>query len=561
MVSIIEKAHRKLKEIVLEELSNLNWPELPVDMTPPEGDLSVICFPASKKLGKSANEIANELAEPLLKRKYVEKIEVVNGYCNITMDWISLLPKIINELNDDNFGRGKKEAENILIEHTSANATGPLHIGRARNPIIGDTMARLLEFSGYRVNTEYYVNDVGRQACTLAYGIEKHPNVSDKKIDYQLVECYKKGTKDLEEKKEAKEAIYNLMKECESGVVESLERVKGASKKVLEGMKISLDRLGVMPEVFTYESELITSGAVQKVISLLQNSTICNEEEGALYLDLKGKEIAGRNQKFFFTRKNGLSLYTTRDVAYHLNKFERCDIALNVLGEDHKLQSRLLAIALEEISQPAPRNLFYSFVSMSGGKMSTRAGRVVYLDEMMDEAVTLAKKEIEKRREDITGNALKKLSEQIGIGAIRYNIIRIQSDKGFKFKWEEALNFEGDSAPFIMYSHARASAIIKKINKRNVKNTLPEKLHPSELELIRTLMKFPPIIKESTERMKPHKIPHYLQRLSSDFNRFYRDCPVLNAEFEGFRIEMVRSTKNVLSKGLKILGIEAPETM
>ena len=561
MTDIIEKAHRKLKEIILSELSNLKWPELPIDTSPPEGDLSVICFPASKKLGKNAKEIANELAKILSKETSIEKIETVNGYCNITIDWISLLPEVIDALSDNNFGKGNKKTENIMIEHTSANATGPLHIGRARNPIIGDTMARLFEFSGYQISTEYYVNDVGRQACTLVYGMEKYPDRDGSKIDYQLVECYKKATEDLEKNTVAKKAIYNLMEECENGVKDSLRKVNGAAKKVLEGIKLSLDRLRVTPELFVYESDLITSGAVQNVISLLKKSPLCNEEEGAFYLDLKEKKIAGRNQKFFFTRKNGLSLYTTRDVAYHLNKFKRCDIALNVLGEDHKLQSRLLSIALEEISQPVPRSLFYSFVSLPGGKMSTRAGRVVYLDEMMDEAVTLAKKEIEKRRRDITGDALKKLSEQIGIGAIRYNIIKIQSDKGFKFKWEEALNFEGDSAPFIMYSHARASAIIKKINKRDPKNALPRKLHPSELELIRTLMKFPSIIKESTKKMKPHKVPYYLQRLSSDFNRFYRDCPVINAEFEGFRNEIVQSTKKVLSEGLKILGIDAPETM
>ena len=280
-----------------------------------------------------------------------------------------------------------------------------------------------------------------------------------------------------------------------------------------------------------------------------------------LYLDLEEKGIAGRNQKFFFTRKNGLSLYTTRDVAYHMNKFERCDEALNILGEDHKLQGKLLTIALQEISQPVPKSMFYSFVSLPGGKMSTRAGRVVYLDEMMDEAVLLAKREIEKRRKDILGKSLEELSEKIGIGAIRYNIIRIQSDKGFKFKWEEALNFEGDSAPFVMYSHARASSILKKIKRENNEVVIPKELHLSELKLIRTLMKFPSIVTEATERMKPHKIPYYLQTLSSNFNKFYRDCPVVETEYEWFRKELVISTKKVLFEGLEILGIEAPETM
>ena len=180
-------------------------------------------------------------------------------------------------------------------------------------------------------------------------------------------------------------------------------------------------------------------------------------------MDLANKNIAGRNQKFFFTRNNGLSLYTTRDIAYHINKFDRFPNALNVLGEDHKLQSNLLNIALDELNSSKPDNLFYSFVNLPGGKMSTRAGRVVYLDDMMDKIVKASFARLDEA--DMSNDQKHILSEKIGIGSLRYNILKVQAEKGFTFSIEDALSIQGDSAPFAMYSHARMSSILTKYGK------------------------------------------------------------------------------------------------
>ena len=274
-----------------------------------------------------------------------------------------------------------------------------------------------------------------------------------------------------------------------------------------------------------------------------------------IWLDLEKEEIAGRNQKFFFTRDNGLSLYTTRDIAYHIEKFKKFDRALNILGEDHKLQSKLLGIALREINCKTPETLFYSFVNLPGGKMSTRAGRVVYLDDIMQQITDLAMEKLGEIEDK------EKLSKQIGIGALRYNILKVQAEKGFTFNIEEALNLQGDSAPFAMYSHARAAAILRKFEDELPRPDLGNKLEDSEIKLLITLSKWPETVKKSVENLAIHYIPNYAHMLASDFNQFYRDCPVLGDSNEKFRINLVMCSKKILNESLSILGIEAPETM
>jgi len=536
-----------------------DWPVLPIDRNSPKGDFAIICFPAAKILKKDPSWIATEIGKILIDNEGVLSTETEKGYCNVTIDWNKIGADTILEIMGTNYGKGNVKKEKILIEHTSANPTGPFHMGRARNPIIGDSIARLLKYYGHDVSTEYYVNDTGRQAATLAFGVANYKGNGNGKKDHELVECYRSASEDLKNSEDAKSKIYEKMELIESGNKKVLNEVKDAAKMMLEGMKESLKILGTEAETYFHESDLISSGEVVKVIELLKKSNLCKEEKGAYYLDLAKESIAGRNQKFFFTRKNGLSLYTTRDIAYHIDKFRRFDRALNILGEDHKLQSKLLGIALRELNSKKPQALFYSFVNLPGGKMSTRAGRVVYLDDVMEQIVKLA---LEKLSETDLSNVDKEiLAEQIGIGALRYNILKVQAEKGFTFNIDEALNLQGDSAPFAMYSHARASAILRNYSKNTPNCKLENILVESEIRLLRTLSKWPNTVEKAVDNLAIHYIPNYIHTLASDFNQFYRDCPVIGNNNENFRINLVVCSKKILSESLSILGLKAPEVM
>ncbi len=546
-------------QTALDIIKKNGLPKLPIDKNPPIGDFAIICFPAAKVLKKSPTKIAEEIGQLLEQDNWIKTANNEKGYCNITIDWNKIGIDFILELKGKNYGKGDVQPKKILIEHTSANPTGPFHMGRARNPIIGDSIARLLNYYGHQVKTEYYVNDTGRQAATLAYGIKKYKAKSNDKIDHALVECYRSASDDLKENKDTKSEIYEKMELIEGGDKYALNEVKTAAKKMLEGMKISLNNLGAEAENYYHESDLIATGKVNKVIEKLKKSKLCKEENGAYYLDLEEENIAGRNQKFFFTRENGLSLYTTRDIAYHIEKFKKYDKALNILGEDHKLQSKLLNIALRELKCNIPETLFYSFVNLPGGKMSTRAGRVVYLDDIIQRIIDLAKNKIADT--SMSENDKNNLSEDIGIGALRYNILKVQAEKGFTFNIDEALNLQGDSAPFAMYSHARASAILRNYGKTIPKAILKEKLANSEIKLLRTLSKWPGVVEKAAKNLSIHYIPNYVHTLSSDFNHFYRDCPVIGNPNEEFRINLVSCSKKIISESLSILGVVAPEKM
>ena len=557
---------RNLEEAKLSVISDINkifkenkYPILPIDENPIQGDISIICFPGAQSLKKSPEEVAKNVSEMISHIKLIKETFVVKAFCNIVLDWDFLFEDIFGEINNSEYGRGVSKPDSILLEHTSANATGPFHMGRARNPIIGDSVSRLLKYYGYEVSTEYYVNDTGRQAATVAYGIKNFKGGDSKKQDHKLVECYRQASDALKSDDDIKSEIYKKMELIESGDKESLMEVKEAAEMMLSGMKSSLKRLNAEADSYFHESDLILDGSVNVVIKSLKKSNICSEEKGAFYLDLEGKNIAGRNQKFFFTRNNGLSLYTTRDIAYHLNKFTRFNKALNILGEDHKLQSNLLNIALEELDSNKPDNLFYSFVNLPGGKMSTRAGRVVYLDDMMDQIVDAS---LERLREvDMSDNQKRLLSEKIGIGSLRYNVLKVQPEKGFTFSIDDALSIQGDSAPFAMYSHARMSSILRKYGD-NIPNFMFEgDLVDSEIELIRTMAKWPKTVESAVDKLAIHIIPNYVHQLSSKFNNFYRDCKVIGDTNEYLRINLVNTSKRILFDALDILGIEAPDRM
>lgn len=550
-------------EEILKKISTitkkLDWPDLPIDLNSPIGDFAVVCFPAAKTLKKSPAEIASEISLEIKKINKVLSAETEKGYCNVTIDWNDIVINVIKEINSKSYAKTVEKADRILIEHTSANPTGPFHMGRARNPIIGDSIARLLQYYGHDVETEYYVNDTGRQAATLAFGLANYETKSDKKVDHELVEAYRDASKLLEEDENVRKDIYQKMEDIEGGNSQTLKEVKDSAKRMLEGMKISLKRLGAEANNYFHESDLIANGKVSEVIETLKKSKICKEENGAYYLDLEGENIAGRNQKFFFTRKNGLSLYTTRDIAYHLCKFEKYDKALNVLGEDHRLQSKLLGIALRELDSDEPIGLFYSFVNLPGGKMSTRAGRVVYLDDIMEKIVDLAKLKLDET--DLSETKKNELAEDIGLGSLRYNILKVQAEKGFTFNMEEALNLQGDSAPFAMYSHARAAAIIRNYSKDVPEISLKGKLSNSEIKLLRTLTKWPETVQRAVKNLSIHYIPNYTHELASNFNQFYRDCPVIGNDNEALRINLVVISKKILNISLAILGVKAPNKM
>ena len=473
--------------------------------------------------------------------------------------------------NKEKYGYLQKKNKKVIVEHTSANPNGPLHVGRARNPIIGDTIVRIFKAAGYNIESQFYLDDMGKQVAILAWGVNNLnpkdiPKSEYDKSDHKKVGFYQLANKLMEEDNTVSEEINQLVKRSEEGDKKAIELAHIAYEPVLKGIKESLSRINITVDKYIPESDFVKDKSVDFVVEKLKKSKYCGTEEGAFYLDMEPFGIQGRNTKFIFIRKDGTTLYATRDIAYHLWKAKQADLLINVLGEDHKLESKQVEIALNLLGEKkVPKVIFYSFVSLPGGKMSTRRGRVVYLDELIDECVKRAYDEVKKRREkELSEKKMKDIAEKIGIGALRYNIIKVQPEKDIIFKWEEALNFEGNASPFIQYSHARACSILSK-KQDEIKDVDASLLnHYSEISLIKKLTSFPVVIDEACEAFKPHIITTYLFEVASLFNQFYRDCPVLpeqNNKLRIGRLALVDATRIVLQNGLNLLGIDAPKEM
>jgi len=568
-------AKRSVESTINNALLKLKYNcEIKIEIPPNElGDFAFPCFTLSSILKKSPNNIALEITKQIQKDKWIKKIEVKGGYVNFYLDF-ELLKKSTFEVLFDNkieYGTLEKKNKKVIVEHTSANPNGPLHVGRARNPIIGDTITRIFKAAGYNVESQFYLDDMGKQVAILAWGVnnlkEKDIPKSDyEKPDHKTVGYYQTASVLMKEKSEVSEEISKIVRLSEEGDKKTLDMVHEAYTPVLEGIKESMKRINIEIDKYIPESNFVKNKSVVEVIEKLKKSEHCKDENGALYIDLEPFGIKGRNTKFFFLRSDGTTLYATRDIAYHIWKANQADILINVLGEDHKLESKQVEIALNLLKEKkTPKVIFYSFVSLPGGKMSTRQGRVVYLDDLIQECISQAYDEVKKRRKDeLSEKEMKKIAEIVGIAALRFNIIKVQPEKDIVFKWEEALNFEGLSAPFIQYAHARTCGILSKTKFDNKTFDSSYLTHDSEVKLIKTIAKFPLIIDEACEGFKPHIITSYLFELASFFNQFYRDCPVIpeeNKDIRNARIGLVEATRTVLCDGLNLLGITAPKEM
>ena len=534
-------------------------------------DLAVPCFSMSKVAKKAPKDIAEALAANIVVKGLISSVVASNGYVNFKMDDSKLISGTLNDIitMGDAYGSHPKKNIKVNVEHTSTNPTGPIHVGRARNPIIGDTLARCIRMCGYDVQTEYYVNDVGKQVVILTWGVNNLPadmvDAEDRdKTDHKLVAFYRLANKMMEEDPAVQEQISEMLRKFEAGDSEVISTVRKTAEVMLEGLKETLTNIDVTLDTYTWESKYIADGSARNIVNGLKKSKYAGkEEDGAYYLDLKEFGIQGKNTKFTFTRADGTTLYTTRDLAYHMDKFSRADRVIDVLGEDQKLGSQQLCSALEILGcDKKPEPMFYSFVSLPEGKMSTRKGVVVYLDDLIDEAKTRAYNEIKSRRTDLSEDKMRTIAEIIGVGAIRYNIVRVQPEKQLVFKWEDALNFDGNSGPFLQYAHARACTMLRKAGDYDTVIDASQLTDEYEIRLIKILSRFGSVLETVAEYRRIHLLPAYGHEVASAFNQFYAAVPVLSSgDARNARLTLVKCTKIVIENILGCLGIGAPEEM
>ena len=531
------------------------------------GDYSTnISFRLAKDLKKAPKMIAEDIANSL-SILGIEKIEAVNGYINFFMNYSDFSKETVSKISaeKENFGKLEKRDEKVILEHTSANPNGPFHIGHGRNMVIGDSLKRILIASGYDVETQYYVNDMGRQEAIVVFGNERFELDKSKKADHAIGEVYVETNKLLAENEELEQEILNLMKNyeeaCEAGIENELtEKFKNAVDYSLGGFKETLSTLNIYHDKFVWESEFVKSGMVREVINRLMNTGKVVEDE-VYRLDLSDYGI---EKKLVLARLNGTSLYSTRDIAYHITKMENCDFAVNLLGADHKLTAVMVNKTLALLGYNEAEVVFYEFISLPEGSMSTRKGRFISMDELFEEAKSRAAEEVRKRGVAQSEEEIEEIAKKIAVGAVRYNIVRIAPEKPMVFRWDEALDFEKVGCPVIQYAHARCSRILENVENISNENLFAYDMNENEKTIVKLLSKLPKIVEKAAEVRKPQIVANYVLDVAQGFNKFYANCPVLKEENEtvkNSRLAIVSTTKTVLENTLDLLGIEMPGKM
>lgn len=551
----------EIKNAIQKEYAGLEitFSELPSIET---GHLSIPCFPFAKLLKKAPAEIAIEISRIISPLPFLYKVEVVGGYVNCFIKNEMLFRTVITDVltKQEKYGSNNTGLnKTAFIEHTSINPNASPHVGRARNALIGDSIVRLLKFEGYNVEVHYFVNDIGKQIAMLLLGSLQKEKVTFK----DLLQLYIEVNNQLKEHPDLEAEIFNLLFKLEHGDKEVKEQFRNLVKICIEGQTGILRELGIEYDAFDYESDYLFRDRLQELLEELKSSGDLEEdEEGRYVLNQSQYHLPMKAPYLVLTRKDKTSLYPLRDIAYTIDKVKKnADRNIIVLGEDQKLYFKQIAAALDLLGYKAPEVVHYSFVLLAEGKMATRNGTVVLLEDFMKEAYQKAEAEILKRRDHVEESSAK----SIAYGAVKYSILKTSNDKNVTFDWESALSFEGDSGPYLQYSLARIFSILKNCDLKNIDTTNYSMLdQKEELELILEIARMNEVIGLAVKSLSPHVVAGYLHGLTQKFSRFYHQHSIINApteEIKTSRIHLIMAVKQVIINCFSILGIEYVETM
>lgn len=535
----------KKEKIMLEKPKNSEF-----------GDYAFPCFSLAPLYKKAPAQISLELSQKLSKQKIrgISKINPAGPYVNFIINKENLTNEIISEILSKKIFKKRKnngKKEKIILEHTSINPNASPHVGRSRNSMIGDSIKRILEFFGYKIETHYYVNDVSKQIAMLAL------NFKTKDTFESLLKKYIEISQKIKENPELEKKVFVLLNKFENKDKKTIALFKKIVDIAIKGQKKIFSSIGITFDYFDYESRYIEEG--RKILKELEKTgKLFKDDEGRLVLNQIGTGLENKMKSpvLVLTRNDGTGLYPLRDLAYTI---EKCKKGKNIiiLGEDQKLYSEQLKHALILLKKPYPEVVHYSFILLKDiGKMSTRSGDVVLLEDFISECTKKAQQEINKRK--TKGDAKK-----IAIAAIKYAILKSNNNRNITFDLEESMNFEGNTGPYLLYSYARASSIITK-SKIKVTNKIKlEKLEDKEINLIKKLGDFKESIENSYKNLDPSIIANYSFELSQLFNEFYHFYPVINADekTKKQRLAIVEAFRVILTKSLNLLGIEVLEEM
>ncbi len=528
------------------------------------------CFRIAKFKKESPDLIAKDLENRFKQIEFLDEVKAIGPYLNFKIKSRYILTNIFNFKNNygkirDLVDKVKREKLRVVIEYPSPNTNKPLHFGHVRNMLLGKSLSNLLEYKGHDVFQVNLYNNRGIHICKsmLAYkkwGNNKKPN---KKSDHYVGDFYVKFSEMAQKDEKLNEEAYEILRQWEAGNKKTLDLWNLMNKWAIDGFRITFNKLGISFDKEYYESDLYLKGK-EKIIEGLNNGIFEKTEDGAIIARLKEKYNL---EDKVLIRNDGTSIYITQDIylAYKKKEDFNYDRSIYVVGDEQIQHFKWLFAILEMLGFKEDNyHLSYGMIDLPTGKMKSREGIIVDADDIIEEIENLAFIEVNKRYPNISASEKSRRAEIIGLGALKFFILKYSAGKGFTFKPDESISFEGETGPYIQYCYARIASILSK-SEISVSSDINWDIlgHENEINLIKQLNSFPEIMSSAEQTYNVHLIAQYLLILCQAFNSFYTSCQVIsdNKDLEKARLLLIHCVQIVIKIGLNILGIETLDKM
>ncbi len=561
--NLISSADPSLAEVPLE---------IPPDLS--LGDYALPCFRYAQQKKDSPQRIAESLnkkidvsGEPL-----IERIEVMGGYLNFFVNRDRFANETVKSALKEGFGTGKED-EKVMVEYSQVNTHKAFHVGHLRGTLLGSSLIKLLRFAGFTVISANYQGDIGAHVAKCIWYLTKHHKgeYPKSKRGRWLGQIYQKanamiGNATGEKQEKYKKEVSVVLQKLESGDSELTKLWKQTRQWSLDDFEDLYKLIGVKFDVYFFESQMEKPG--KDIVESLKEKGLAETSEGALVIDLEKYKLG----TWLLLKSDGTALYSTKDLALAKVKFEeyKIDRSVYVVGSEQKLYFQQLFKTLELMGFKQAKKCYhlpYDLVMLEGGKISSREGELILAEDFVGDVIETAAKEVKKRHEDWGEEQVEKAARSIALAGIKFSMLSIDSYKSMIFNLEKALDFEGETGPYLQYAHARICSIEEKYNEMHGKDFKPANKischHESEFKLARMISAFPGTVRAAASGYRPQNIANYLIALAQTFSEFYHACPVLKEKDEVMKARMTLcvATRKVLADGLGLMGIDAPRKM
>ncbi|EFM64594.1 arginine--tRNA ligase [Peptostreptococcus stomatis DSM 17678] len=559
-----------ISEIIKSEIEDLTLEEITalIEVPPNKemGDYAFPCFKLAKIFRKAPNAIAEDLAGKIQPTDDINKIVNLGGYVNFFVNKESLAKKVINQVLSEKENYGKSEfgkGKTVVVEFSSPNIAKPFHIGHVRTTVIGNALSKIYQSQGYHVEKLNHLGDYGTQFGKLivAYKLWGDKQAVEKDPIKELLKLYIRFHDEAEAKPEMEDEAREWFTKLENGDQEAKDLWQWFRDESLKEFSRVYDLLDI--DFDSYVGESFYSDKMPAVIEELKEKNLLVESDGAMIVDLEDSKLPPA----LIQKRDGSTLYLTRDLAsaFYRKKIYNFDKSIYVVGAQQELHFKQCFEIIKRMGYDWYKDMVhvqFGMVALEEGTMSTRKGRVVFLEDVLNQAIDRTRQIIEEKNPDAEN--IYEVAKAVGVGAVVFQELSNSRIKDYTFSWDRTLSFEGETGPYVQYTHARCCAVLRKADQPISADINYEALSDQDAaDVLSVLETFNKSIMTAMKKNEPHIVTRFVLDLAQAFNKFYHNSPILveDDDLRAARLALVEATRQTIENALKILGMKAPQKM